>query len=70
LQEITMPIIAQWELNQYQFAAEQMCQRLCVPPHQTVSTPEGAKPAWMLYAERMHELRLMADLLRQSDFHL
>ena len=61
-----MLVIQTWELNQYQYAAEQMCHRLGVNPYEGVSTVDGMQPAWMQYAVRMHELRLMMELLRSS----
>lgn len=66
-----MPMIQQWELSQYQFAAEQMCQRLGVSPHEMVMDAQGMHvPRWVEYAVRMHELRTMIDVMRQQGIQL
>jgi hypothetical protein len=61
-----MPIIQTWELSQYQYAAEQMCFRIGVSPYEAVNTVDGTQPAWMQYAVRMHELRLMVEMMRNA----
>lgn len=66
-----MAMIHSWELSQYQYAAEQMCQRLGENPHEMVMDEAGRHAMrWMGYAIKMHELRLMADLMRQAGIPL
>ena len=62
-----MPMIQPWELSQYQFAAEQMCQRLGVSPHEMTMDSTGMQvPRWVEYATRMHEHRVMLEAMRQA----
>ena len=70
-EESNMAIIQNWELSQYQYAAEQMCQRLGESPHEMLMDENGQHvPRWMGYAIKMHELRLMVDLMRQDGIPL
>lgn len=60
-----------WELSPYQFAAEKMCQRVGESPHELVQDAAGMQvPMWIGYAARMHELRLMAQLMRDAGIPL
>lgn len=59
-------MIQEWELNQYQMPAAQAVYRLGGDPNAPVEFPDGSiKPFWMHYAVKMHELRVMTELLRQ-----
>lgn len=62
--------IQAWELTQYQYAAEQMCYRLNVNPHEQVFGPLGEAPRWTEYAIRMHEFRVMTEAMRLSGLPL
>jgi len=66
-----MAMIQSWELSQYQYAAELMCQRLGDNPHTIVIDKDGQSvPQWVIYATRMHELRLMLDMMQKAGIPL
>ncbi|MBT9516742.1 MAG: hypothetical protein IV112_08625 [Methyloversatilis discipulorum] len=59
--------IEEWQLAQFQFAAEQMCFRLSESPHELVCVQDGTyRQRWMIYAERMVEHVAMLHAMRDS----
>jgi hypothetical protein len=59
--------VQEWQLAQYQYAAEQMCFRLSESPHEMVCAQDGMyRPRWMHYAERMFEHVEMVHAMRDS----
>ena len=55
--------IQEWQIQVYQSAAFEMCYKLQEDPY-SLGGP-NSKPRWFLYAERIVELKLMLDVLRQ-----
>lgn len=56
----------QWQVGQYQMAAEQMCFSLNEQPHEPVMLESRQEaPRWVLYAIRMAEHALMVETMRQ-----
>lgn len=57
-------MIQQWQLDHYQSAAREVCSRMGEHPDEQVSDDRGQPmPRWMVYAVRMHELRLMMSAM-------
>lgn len=59
-----MPV-QQWEVNNFQAQAEEMCRRLGEDPNQMLMDANGFHfPRWMNYATRMAEFRVMVEVMR------
>lgn len=61
--------IQEWELGQYQYAAEQLCYRLNENPND-MGASRNEPPRWMLYAAKLHELKAMVEALRLAGIPL
>lgn len=57
----------QWEIAQFQNAAEQVCYRMNEMPYEHVQGADGEPvPRWVIVAQRMAEFRVMVDAMRQT----
>ena len=57
-------MLQEWQLQQYQQAAEQMCMAKGEMPFETVDVEGGSVPRWALYAQQMAEFELMFRTMR------
>lgn len=54
----------EWQLQQYQQAAEQMCMAMGEMPFETVDVEGRSVPRWALHAQQMAEFALMFQTMR------
>lgn len=56
----------EWEVQQHQSAAVEMCHRLNLSPYEPLdSMNPSSPPQWFKYAVRMAEHELMVQVMRQ-----
>lgn len=58
-------MLQEWQLQQYQPAAQQMCVTRGEPPYETVYVEGNSVPRWAVYAQQMSDLALMLQTMRQ-----
>lgn len=59
------PNFPSWEISRFESAAVETCQRMNIDPWAPSDPMDGnSPPTWFSYAQRMAELRLMVEVMR------